>query len=48
MLRPWEKLPDFMRIPEVRPYWEALNKKRGQLIVKRIFDFVVAIISYSS
>ena len=44
MLRPWEKLPDFMRIPEVRPYWEALNKKRGQLIVKRIFDFVVAII----
>lgn len=44
MLRPWDKLPDFMRVPEVRPYWEALNKKRGQLIVKRIFDFVVAII----
>ncbi len=44
MLRPWEKLPDFMRVPEVRPYWEALNKKRGQLIVKRIFDFAAAIV----
>ena len=44
MLRPWEKLPDFMRVPEVRPYWEILNRKRGQLVLKRIFDFVVAII----
>lgn len=44
MLRPWDKLPDFMRVPEVLPYWEALNKKRGQLVIKRIFDFVVAII----
>lgn len=44
MLRSWEKLPDFMRVPEVRPYWEMLNRKRGQLVTKRIFDFVVAII----
>ena len=44
MLRPWEELPDFMRIPEVRPYWEVLNKKRGQLIVKRLFDFAAAIV----
>lgn len=40
----WEELPEFMRTPEVRPYWEILNKKRGQLILKRIFDFVVSII----
>lgn len=33
-----------MRVPEVRPYWEMLNRKRGQLVTKRIFDFVVAII----
>lgn len=44
MLRKWDDLPDFMRTPEVRPYWEILNKKRGQLILKRIFDLVVSII----
>lgn len=42
MWRDWEDLPDFMRIPEVRPYWESLNRKRGQLVAKRIFDFIVA------
>ena len=38
MLRKWEDLPEFMRTPEVRPYWEILNKKRGQLALKRAFD----------
>lgn len=42
MLRRWEDLPGFMRVPEVRPYWEVLNKKRGQLALKRAFDVVVA------
>lgn len=42
MLRKWEDLPDFMRTPEVRPYWEILYKKRGQLVLKRVFDFSVA------
>lgn len=42
MLRRWEDLPNFMRVPEVRPYWEVLNKKRGQLALKRAFDVVVA------
>ena len=42
MLRKWDDLPDFMRVDEVRPYWEILNKKRGQLFLKRIFDVVVA------
>ena len=42
MLRRWEDLPRFMRVPEVRPYWEALDKKRGQLALKRAFDVVVA------
>ena len=44
MLKRWEDLPDFMRTPEVRPYWEVLDKKRGQLVVKRIFDFAAAIV----
>jgi len=33
-----------MRIPEVRPYWEALYKRRGQLLLKRGFDFVMGLI----
>ena len=32
-----------MKTPEVRPYWEALYKKRGQLVVKRVFDLAVAL-----
>ena len=42
MLKKWDDLPDFMRIPEVRPYWEALNRKRAQLYIKRLFDFIFA------
>ncbi len=42
MLRKWEQLPDFMRVEEVRPYWDSLNKKRGQLLLKRAFDFSAA------
>lgn len=39
-MRKWEEIPDFMRIPEVRPYYDALKKKRVSLIVKRMFDIV--------
>ena len=46
MLRKWEELPDFMKVEEVRPYWEVLNKKRGQLILKRAFDLVVSLILF--
>ncbi len=42
MLRKWEDLPDFMRIPEVRPYWECLNRKRIDIALKRIFDLCFA------
>lgn len=44
MLRKWEKLPDFMRCDEVRPYWESLNQKKVQLGIKRVFDVVVGIL----
>lgn len=44
MLKKWDDLPDFMKCSEVRPYWEVLNKKRGQLVLKRAFDLVVALI----
>lgn len=42
MLKKWEDLPEFMKSPEVRPYWEKLWEKRRQLVVKRVFDFTVA------
>lgn len=44
MLKDWDELPEFMRVPEVRPYWEALHQKRGQILIKRCFDYVMAII----
>lgn len=44
MLRSWEMLPKFMRCDEVRGYYHILHKKRGSLILKRIFDIVVAIL----
>ncbi len=44
MLRKWEALPEFMRCSEVRAYWEALRKKRGQLAVKRMLDILLALL----
>lgn len=41
MFKMWEELPEFMRTPEVRPYWEKLNKKRFQLGLKRAFDLCI-------
>lgn len=40
----WDDLPDNMRIKEVRTYYDILAKKKGQLLLKRIFDFIVALI----
>ena len=44
MLRKWEAIPDFMRTPEVRQYWDILRKKRFQLFLKRFFDLLIALI----
>lgn len=44
MLRKWDDLPEFMRTQEVRPYWEVLNRRRGQLRLKRAFDLMAALI----
>lgn len=46
MLKNWDELPDFMRLPEVRPYYDILKKKQFSLLLKRIFDFVTAIILF--
>lgn len=44
MIKKWEDLPEFMRIPEVRPYYEALKNKTASLVLKRIFDVCIALI----
>ena len=42
MLKQWRNLPEFMQIEEVKLYWDVLRKKRGQIAVKRVFDFLLA------
>lgn len=42
VLKKWEELPDFMRVDEVRVYWETLDKKRCQLVFKRVFDLLLS------
>lgn len=44
ILKKWEELPDFMRTEEVRPYYEALKKKRLSLVLKRMMDLVGGLI----
>lgn len=44
MLKDWDELPDFMRVPEVRPYYNILKKKQFSLLLKRVFDFVTALV----
>ena len=44
MLRKWEELPKFMKCDEVKEYYDILEKKKNSLILKRMFDVVVAII----
>ena len=44
MLKKWEELPSDLQVPEVRPYWEALDRKRVQLAVKRAGDLVLAVL----
>ena len=46
MLKHWNDLPEFMKIPEVRLYWEVLSGKRIQLFFKRVFDIVVGLILF--
>ena len=44
MLTSWDRLPDYMKIAEVKPYYDILNQRRFSLLVKRVFDCVVALI----
>ena len=43
-MKSWEDLPDFLKTEEVRPYYDSLKKHVPELVLKRIFDFVIALI----
>lgn len=42
LLKKWEDLPKEMQLPEVKEYYDILCKKKGQLLLKRIFDVTVS------
>lgn len=44
ILPKWEQLPDDIRKDSVRPYYDALCKRKAGLFFKRIFDVFTAVI----
>lgn len=44
MLKKWDELPPLLRTPEVRPYFEILDRRRPALAVKRLFDLTAALV----
>lgn len=44
ILEKWQELPIFVRNQETRKYYDILNKKRIQLIVKRVSDVILSIL----
>lgn len=42
MLKKWENLPENLRTEQVRPYYDALQKKQVSLFCKRVFDICVS------
>lgn len=44
MLKKWEDLPDYMKTLEVKPYYDALKKKKFSLLCKRMFDICAALV----
>lgn len=41
-MKKWEELPIEMQVEEVRPYYDALKRRKFSLFFKRIFDIVVS------
>ena len=43
-MKNWNELPDYMRIDEVKPYYELLKKRGLSIFFKRLFDIVMSLI----
>lgn len=44
ILKKWDNLPEFMKCDEVKEYYDILSRKKGNLVLKRLFDIAVGII----
>lgn len=44
LLKRWEQQPQELQNDSVRPYYEALSRKRGQLLFKRVFDILLSLV----
>lgn len=44
MLINWNQLPETMQTEEVRKYYDILKKRKGSLLIKRLFDLIVSLI----
>ena len=42
ILRKWNDLPEEMQIPEVKEYYDILQKRKLSLVMKRLFDITVS------
>ncbi len=46
-MKKWEKLPEALRKEVVRPYYEILRHRRGSLLLKRLWDILLALLMLS-
>lgn len=44
ILKKWDALPEDMRTPEVRKYYDILAKRSISLVIKRLFDIFLSLI----
>lgn len=44
MLKSWDSLPENIQTEAVRPYYDALEKRTGSLILKRALDIVASLL----
>lgn len=44
MLKKWEELPEDMKTDEVKEYYEILSRKQISLVIKKVFDVIVAFV----
>lgn len=42
-MKKWEELPEYMQCPEVREYYNILQKKKISLFIKRAFDIAAGL-----
>lgn len=42
-MRKWDELPGWMQCPEVREYYDILQKRKASLVLKRVFDLTAGL-----